>query len=35
MDLPELAERRIFIQTPGGIVLELVGKDRPMPPVDD
>ncbi len=28
MDLPELGERRLFIRTPGGIVLELVFRDR-------
>ncbi len=28
MDLPELGERRLFIRTPGGILLELVFRDR-------
>jgi catechol 2,3-dioxygenase-like lactoylglutathione lyase family enzyme len=29
MALPELHERRLFIHTPGGILLELVFRDRP------
>lgn len=28
MELPELGERRLFVQTPGGIVLELVFRQR-------
>lgn len=28
MDLPELGERRLFIRTPTGILLELVFRDR-------
>ena len=28
MDLPELGERRLFIRTPSGILLELVFRDR-------
>ncbi|GES45986.1 glyoxalase [Rhizobium dioscoreae] len=27
MDLPELGERRLFVRTPGGILLELVFRD--------
>ncbi|RAX41087.1 VOC family protein [Rhizobium tropici] len=27
MDLPELGERRLFVHTPGGILLELVFRD--------
>ncbi|WP_445680542.1 VOC family protein [Radicibacter daui] len=29
MELPELGERRLFIRTPGGILLELVFRDPP------
>jgi hypothetical protein len=28
MDLPELGERRLFVQTPTGILLELVFRER-------
>lgn len=27
MDLPELGERRLFVRTPGGILLELVFRE--------
>ena len=28
MELPELGERRLFVRTPGGVLLELVFRDR-------
>ncbi len=30
MDLPDLGERRLFVHTPGGILLELVFRENPM-----
>ncbi|CAM5764037.1 lactoylglutathione lyase [Labrys miyagiensis] len=30
MDLPDLRERRLFIHTPGGILLELVFREEPL-----
>ena len=32
MELPELGERRLFIRTPGGILLELVFREGGVPP---
>ena len=29
MDLPEVGERRLFIRTPAGIVVELVFRSEP------
>lgn len=31
MDLPDLGERRLFVRTPGGILIELVFRDDPTP----
>jgi len=30
MELPDLGEKRIFVRTPAGILLELVFRDRPI-----
>lgn len=30
MDLPELNERRLFVRTPNGILVELVFREEPM-----
>lgn len=32
MDLPELGERRLFVRTPGGILIELVFREVPKRP---